>query len=622
MANTYSLATRRQVFLERLKAGEAKKFVAVLREMDATLRERLTASGLTDYQRARVERLLADVGSRLSAILGDWRKSHTEQLQEIGTVEAEWEAKALGQATRDYEPVIPTTEQIRAAIELTPMSVQGAGGGQLLTTFLEGWTDKQVSDLTGVIRRGYFEGRTTDQILRDLRGTKALQFNDGALALTNRSAQAVIKTTIQDAATKARMETLRENKVVTGVIWVSTLDDRTSAICQSLDGRRFPVDSGPRPPAHINCLPGYAPVTPCGSVSAVGKRRMKGHLVVAKTAGNRVLSCTPNHPVLTALGWKPAKFLNHGDKVVCDLSCQRPIPADGQVNDRVTTVEDVAGAFLAHRNVLPIPVPVAAPDFHGDGSDSDVAVIYADRSLLGRLKSSVLEHFHKNILKWRGVSFSARSRLRSFFSLGDGSLAAPGGLVGSRGQGLSTITVGHLHASELLLAPVAQFDTAFLEDSLYGSWRDAEHLADALNANAGGVFLDDVISVETVEFSDHVYNLETSTGLMLTDCIVTHNCRSTIVPEIDKAFAALERSMERASIDGPVPAKTTYFDWLKTQPAAFQDEAIGKTRGALLRDGGISAERFAELQLGKNFEPLTLDEMRKLEPVAFERAGL
>lgn len=351
MANTYSLATRRQVFLERLKAGEAKKFVAVLREMDATLRERLTASGLTDYQRARVERLLADVGSRLSAILGDWRKSHTEQLQEIGTVEAEWEAKALGQATRDYEPVIPTTEQIRAAIELTPMSVQGAGGGQLLTTFLEGWTDKQVSDLTGVIRRGYFEGRTTDQILRDLRGTKALQFNDGALALTNRSAQAVIKTTIQDAATKARMETMRENRVVTGVIWVSTLDDRTSQICQSLDGRRFPVDSGPRPPAHINC-------------------------------------------------------------------------------------------------------------------------------------------------------------------------------------------------------------------------------------------------------------------------------RSTIVPEIDKAFAALDRGMERASIDGPVPAKTTYFEWLKTQPAAFQDEAIGKTRGALLRDGGISAERFAELQLGKNFEPLTLDEMRKLEPVAFERAGL
>jgi hypothetical protein len=49
---------------------------------------------------------------------------------------------------------------------------------------------------------------------------------------------------------------------------------------------------------------------------------------------------------------------------------------------------------------------------------------------------------------------------------------------------------------------------------------------------------------------------------------------------------------------------------------------IGPTRGKLLRDGGLSARRFAELQLGKTFEPLNLKEMRKLDPLAFRRAGL
>jgi hypothetical protein len=53
-----------------------------------------------------------------------------------------------------------------------------------------------------------------------------------------------------------------------------------------------------------------------------------------------------------------------------------------------------------------------------------------------------------------------------------------------------------------------------------------------------------------------------------------------------------------------------------------QDSIIGPTRGKLLRKGGLSSQRFAELQLSKNYKPLTLDEMKKLEPVAFEKAGI
>jgi hypothetical protein len=36
----------------------------------------------------------------------------------------------------------------------------------------------------------------------------------------------------------------------------------------------------------------------------------------------------------------------------------------------------------------------------------------------------------------------------------------------------------------------------------------------------------------------------------------------------------------------------------------------------------LTAERFASLQLDKNFKPLTLDQMKGLEPLAFERAGI
>lgn len=73
---------------------------------------------------------------------------------------------------------------------------------------------------------------------------------------------------------------------------------------------------------------------------------------------------------------------------------------------------------------------------------------------------------------------------------------------------------------------------------------------------------------------------------------------------------------------GYVDANETYYSWLKRQPESYQDLAIGKTRATLLRDGGLSADRFSKLSLDKNFEPLTLGEMRQQVPEAFKKAGL
>jgi SPP1 gp7 family putative phage head morphogenesis protein len=104
-------------------------------------------------------------------------------------------------------------------------------------------------------------------------------------------------------------------------------------------------------------------------------------------------------------------------------------------------------------------------------------------------------------------------------------------------------------------------------------------------------------------------------------------CRTTTVAELDDRFAILDEGGTRTARgeDGDVesvPAKETYYGWLKRQPAEFQDSVIGKTRGKLLRDGGLTAQQFAELQLGKRFEPMTLVQMEKMDPVAFKKAGI
>lgn len=103
-------------------------------------------------------------------------------------------------------------------------------------------------------------------------------------------------------------------------------------------------------------------------------------------------------------------------------------------------------------------------------------------------------------------------------------------------------------------------------------------------------------------------------------------CRCTMVPVLQDDFAYLHAGETRASKGAEggaqVDATWSYYDWLRRQPQEFQDQAIGPERAKLLRDGGLSARRFAFLTVDKNYAPISLDEMRVIAPLAFERAGL
>jgi hypothetical protein len=84
----------------------------------------------------------------------------------------------------------------------------------------------------------------------------------------------------------------------------------------------------------------------------------------------------------------------------------------------------------------------------------------------------------------------------------------------------------------------------------------------------------------------------------------------------------LDEGATRASKGGQVDQRLTYYDWLKRQDAAFQNEILGPARGDLFRNGGLSSDQFAALQLDKLFQPRTLAEMKQLEPLAFKKAGI
>lgn len=92
-------------------------------------------------------------------------------------------------------------------------------------------------------------------------------------------------------------------------------------------------------------------------------------------------------------------------------------------------------------------------------------------------------------------------------------------------------------------------------------------------------------------------------------------CRTTSVALLAPPFDT--RSGKRASMNGLVSAKLSYYDWLKQQSASFQDEVLGPTRGKVFRGEGMTAKRFKDLSLDKTFQPLTLKQMKERDPDAF-----
>ena len=84
-----------------------------------------------------------------------------------------------------------------------------------------------------------------------------------------------------------------------------------------------------------------------------------------------------------------------------------------------------------------------------------------------------------------------------------------------------------------------------------------------------------------------------------------------------RSIQAVRRDWAKANI-GIVPEETRFGDWLKRQPAAFQDDVLGPSRGALFRRGELPLERFVD-ESGRRY---TLDELRARHGDAFRAANL
>ena len=188
------------------------------------------------------------------------RQMSVELTQET---EDEWEflatlyATALGLTL--VTPPITTFPAIRGAAFL----------GRDLETWL---TDLAVADANRIadqVTIGLIRQASREEILRAVLGEQNFDGNNGATQVTRNDLSGIVVSATFAVLVQAKKVMLDEpsnNALLPRELYVAVLDNRTTTICRSLNGKVFPVGSGPYPPLHWNCRSTRVPLPAGGDV--------------------------------------------------------------------------------------------------------------------------------------------------------------------------------------------------------------------------------------------------------------------------------------------------------------------------------------------------------------------
>lgn len=189
-----------------------------------------------------------------------------------------------------------------------------------------------------------------------------------------------------------------QNLGITKAIWETAEDDRVRPSHAQRHGKEFDLAKGLYssidglhliPGTDYNCFPGDSQLNHTSFVHKLYRRLYSGELLSFVFDDGVILKTTPNHPVLTANGFKPAHLINAGDDVVRRLD-QGIDTAELYGNRPIPTFEQIYAA-LDLLGVEHGVAPAISGKFHGDVSDGEVEVVAFDGVLMREADASIRE---------------------------------------------------------------------------------------------------------------------------------------------------------------------------------------------------------------------------------------
>lgn len=255
----FDAANRHQIFLIRFGGGTVKDVNKLLdlanKDAEQLLLKRIERLGPTAVQAVgggrvtslRLEKLIKDLKAQNNDLMVAAASTVRSDLKGLAKMEVDIADRRLNEAVGvDLNNLRPSPEVLNSLVS------KGSLRGKTLGQWFKKLSDSRFSALEATVKLGLVEGDTNAALVRRFRATT------GA---TKRQAEALVRTSVNQVGNQARELLYKANTdIIKSLRWTSTLDGRTSAICQARDGQTYPVGEGPRPPAHPNCRSLMTPV--------------------------------------------------------------------------------------------------------------------------------------------------------------------------------------------------------------------------------------------------------------------------------------------------------------------------------------------------------------------------
>lgn len=243
-ASTQSVNDLIKVF-DKLSNEQLLKLGDLLENL--TESERKALQGLNFSSKAKASRNIEEI----KATLNEWFSSLNTQLSEI----FEQSAIALAVYEASYtvalmgETLQVDGEKLYQKAKKMPFS-----GGQLVDYLFADIAENLRKKVEYVIRDGFSQGQTNQQIVQRIKGKKALDYKDGILQSERHVIERQVRTARSHVSTSTYIDTYKALGF-THIKFVSVLDGRSSFTCANLDQTMWKIDDPKirRPPLHPNC---------------------------------------------------------------------------------------------------------------------------------------------------------------------------------------------------------------------------------------------------------------------------------------------------------------------------------------------------------------------------------
>jgi SPP1 gp7 family putative phage head morphogenesis protein len=236
---------RRRIAIERYSSARARKALEFLEEVRRDVVAKLASEKLGKYSARQQREFLRSVDTLHNEIYGRLNDQLDSDFKRLAAEQAAFEAKSLRAATGLTVKEISATKAFEVATA-RPME------GRFLKDWLKELEPAHRRRLDAALRISFVEGETLREATRRI--GRVVDMSGNGLRTLIRTANSHISSVVSGASYMANQDIIEEYE------WRSTLDSRTTPICQTRDGQRYKVGDGPLPPAHPGCRSTTTPI--------------------------------------------------------------------------------------------------------------------------------------------------------------------------------------------------------------------------------------------------------------------------------------------------------------------------------------------------------------------------